>query len=914
MSDKKLYLLDGMALVYRGHFALLRNPPMTTQGMNTAAPFTVANLLLSLLDKVQPSHLAVAFDTPEPTFRHKEYSKYKAQRESMPEELSTALPYVFRLFEGFNVPILRMPGWEADDVIGTLAKRAEAQGIDTYMVTPDKDYGQLVSGHIFIAKPGGASDQMEVLGVDEVLGKWGVERIDQVIDVLGLVGDTSDNVPGVPGVGPKTAQKLINQFGSMEVLVDSTDQLKGKQKERIEENREQALMSKRLVTIDTEVPVEVEIDELMVRERDDEKLKSLFGELELAVLSKRLWGEELEAVGGEGVGTPTRNIENVEHDYQVVADGMGRLGIVAQLQQAKRFCFDLETDGLDPKRCQILGVAISVSAGAGWYLPVADAAGAPDAAGEREVLKLLEPLLTSTEVELVGHNLKFDLNVLRWRGIRVAARLFDTMLAAHLSLPGVRRTMDALAAALLDYAPIGIETLIGERGKDQKSLSELPVEVVADYAVEDADITLQMADKLAAKLDETGQARLFYEEECPLIPVLVDMEFEGIRMDVDSLSSLSSYIQEEIGGARGRAFELAGEEFDIDSPRQVGHMLFEKLQLDPNARRTAKTGQYQTTEQVLQRLAARHEIVERILYYRTCTKLQSVYLDQLPDTRFENTGRVHTQYEQAVIATGRLQSHNPNLQTIPIRTELGRRIREAFVPRDKNYLILAADYSQVELRIAAELSNDESLMETFHRGEDVHATTAMKVYGVDADGVTAEMRRKAKVVNFGIIYGISAFGLADRLNIPRAEGADLIDGYLNSYPGIREYMDRTIAFAHEHGFVETMTGRRRYLRNINSANGTTRRSEERNAINSPIQGSGADLIKLAMIRINRELYQRGMMTKMLLQVHDELVFDLHRDEEREAPGIIEQAMRTALPFKVPIVVETGIGENWLEAH
>ena len=910
MKDKKLYLLDGMALVYRGHFALLRNPPMTTSGMNTAAVFTIANLLISLLDKVKPSHLAVAFDTPEPTHRHKEFADYKAQRESMPEELSAALPYVFRLFEGFNVPILRLPGWEADDVIGTLAKRAEAEGFDTYMVTPDKDYGQLVSDHTFICKPGGASDQMEILDVPKILEKWGVERIDQVVDVLGLVGDASDNVPGVPGIGPKTAQKLITQFGTMETLLESTDQLKGKQKERLEENKEQALLSKHLVTISLDVPVDLEIDDLAVVEPDDEKLKPLFQELEFNVFSKRLWGEAADASAEPGSeGTPSRNIANVEHYYGVVEDGLGRIGIVAQLQQAKRFCFDLETDGLDPKRCNILGVAISAQTGSGWYLPVPESD-----RGEEEVLRALEPLLTSPDVELVGHNLKFDLSVLRWRGIRVAARLFDTMLAAHLCLPDVRRTMDAVAATLLDYAPISIETLIGEKGEEQKNLRELPVEAVADYAVEDADITLQMADQLAAKLDETGQARLFHEEECPLIPVLVDMEYEGIRMDVDRLATLSAFLSEEINAARSRIHELAGEEVGLNSTRQVGQVLFEKLQLDPNARRTAKTGQYQTTEQVLQRLAGRHEIVERILHYRTCTKLQSVYLEQLPGARFDRTGRVHTQYEQAVIATGRLQSHNPNLQTIPVRTELGRRIREAFVPRDENFLILAADYSQIELRIAAELSGDENMLETFRRGEDVHTATAMRIHDVEAAAVSDEMRRQAKTVNFGIIYGISAFGLADRLNIPRGEGADLIEGYLSAFPGIRDYMDSTIEFARKNGFVETMTGRRRYLRNINSANGTTRKSEERNAVNSRIQGSGADLIKLAMIRINRELYEKGMATKMLLQVHDELVFDLHREEEKEAPPLIEAAMRTAMQFKVPIVVETGVGDNWLEAH
>ena len=908
---EKLYLLDGMALVYRGHFALMRNPHMTRSGLNTSAIYSVTQLLVSLLEKVKPTHLAVAFDTPEPTHRHKEFKEYKAQREAMPEELSAAMPYVFRLFEGFSVPVLRVPGWEADDVIGTLAKQAESQGLQTYMVTPDKDFGQLVSASTFICKPGGTTDQMEIIDVEKVKERWDIADISQVVDVLGLVGDTSDNVPGVPGVGPKTAQKLIAQYGSVEALLKSTDQLKGKQKERIEQNREQALLSKRLVTISLDAPVGVEVADLTVRERHDDQLKALFQELEFEVLGRRLWGEDYESVGRDGhTGTAgLRTIADTVHRYRLVDDQEKRQTLVEELRAAKRFSFDIETDGLESKRCSILGFSFSGSPGSGAYVEVPD-----DMMGELEVLQDLKPLFEDEQVELIGHNLKFDLSVLRWRQIVVRGRLFDTMLAAFLATPDLRRTLDGLASSLLAYAPISIESLIGERGEGQKSLREVPVEKVVEYSVEDADIALQLADLLQDKLNETEQIPVFQEEECPLIPVLVDMECEGIRMDVDQLHEMGAYIDEEIDHSRRRIYELAGEEVDLNSTRQVGQVLFDKLKLDPNARRTAKTGQYQTTEQVLQRLSARHEIVERILYYRTCTKLKSVYLEQLPNAVFEKTGRVHTQYEQGHIATGRLQSNSPNLQTIPVRTELGRQIRKAFVPRDEDYLILSADYSQIELRIAAELSDDENMKETFQRGDDIHTSTAMRVNGVAPGEVTEEMRRQAKTVNFGIIYGISAFGLADRLNIPRAEGADLIENYLDSFPGIRDYMERTIEFARKNGFVQTMTGRRRYLRNINSRNGTTRRSEERNAINSPIQGSGADMIKLAMIRINRQLAERKMATRMLLQVHDELIFDLHKDEQADAPPLIEETMRTALPLSVPIVVETGVGENWLEAH
>ena len=910
-SEKKLYLLDGMALVYRAHFSMMRNPRMTSRGMNTSTVFVMTNTLMDILNNAKPTHIAMVFDTPEPTHRHKMFEEYKAQREAMPEDLSMALPYVFRLCEGFNMPVLKKPGWEADDVIGTLARVAEGEGYTTYMVTPDKDYAQLVSDKTFVCKPGKTGD-VEVQGVKEVLEKWQIERVEQVIDILGLMGDASDNVPGVPGVGEKTAQKLIAQFGSVEALLENTDQLKGKQKERVEENRGQALLSKELVTIDREVPLDVEIDSLVRKEWDEEKLKALFVELEFNTMGKRFFGEDfaagptVETADGDMVSADLKTLKDVEHDYRLADTAEKRKELILSLGNQKALCLDLETTGLNVQKCGIIGIAFSYEPHTGHYVPFP---------AEREkakaVLEEFRRLLEDKDIEKIGHNLKFDLSVLRWHDVFVRGRLFDTMLAAFLAVPDLKRTMDYLSEVLLGYSPVSITELIGEKGEEQLSLLDVDPDRVAKYSAEDADITLQLRNVLEPKLVETNQVKVFDEVECPLIPTLVEMEYEGVRCEVSVLKELSVALAAWIKETTQKVYELAGEEFELNSSKQLGEILFDKLQLDPNAKRTAKTKQYQTTEQVLSRLAHRHEIVEKILFYRMCTKLKSTYVDQLPGSVVKDTGRVHTHYEQAVAATGRLQSHAPNLQTIPIRTELGREIRKAFVPRSEAFELLAADYSQIELRIAAELSGDEAMNEVFRTGRDIHTETAEKIYGVDADD---ERRRQAKTVNFGIIYGISPFGLAERLDIPRSMASDLIHQYFAQFPGVRDYMDKTIAFAQEHGFVETITGRRRYLRDINSRNGTTRKGAERNAINSRIQGSAADMIKIAMSNIHEEIQKRGLKSRMLLQVHDELVFDMHRDEQDILPALVEDGMKNAIPLKVPIEVEMGRGNNWLEAH
>ena len=908
-DDKKLFLLDGMALAYRGHFALIRSPRMTSQGMNTSAVFAFANTLLSIFDREEPTHIAAVFDTPEPTHRHKMFAEYKAQRDAMPEDLSQALPYVFQLCEAFNIPVIKMPGWEADDVIGTLATRAEKEGFTTYMVTPDKDYGQLVSEKTFIYKPGRGGDVAEVLGVAQIIERWGIERIDQVIDTLGLMGDASDNIPGVPGIGEKTAQKLISRFGSLEGVLEGVGELKGKQKQNVEEYREQALLSKELVTIEVDVPIEEDWQAMLRTGWDTPKMVSLFVELEFSTLGRRLLGENFAelAEGGE-VGEPVvlKTLEEVEHDYQLVDTAEKRAALVRELLAQPSFCFDSETTGLDVKRCGLVGLAFSWQEHKGYYVPVS---GVRDKA--LALLDEFRPVFES-ESEKIGHNLKYDLGVLRWHGVEVKGPFFDTMLATALVDPEGRRGMDHLAQTLLDYKPISISELIGEKGDEQLSMQLVPLDQVVEYAVEDADITWQLAGILREKIEEVGQHRVFYEIECPLLPVLVEMEYEGIHMETGVLEGLSVLFQKEIEHTAARIYELAGEEFNLNSGQQLGALLFDKLELDPNARRTQKTGQYQTSEQVLRRLANRHEIAQRVLDYRLHTKLKSTYLDMLPRTVFKGSGRVHTHYEQAMTATGRMQSHGPNLQTIPVRSEQGREIRRAFVARDENYVLLSADYSQIELRIAAEISGDEGMLQTFREGGDIHSTTAMKIYGVDATGVTDDMRRQAKTVNFGIIYGISAFGLAERLDINRYEAAELIKQYFAQYPGVENYVEETVEYARENGYVETVTGRRRYLRDINSRNANTRKGAERNAINTRIQGSAADMIKVAMQQIFSAL--KGAKTKMLLQVHDELVFDLHRDEMDSVPKMVEREMREALPMQVPIAVEMGTGRDWLEAH
>lgn len=921
MADKTLYLLDGMALVYRGHFAMIRNPRMTSKGLNTSALFVFANTLLDILGNTKPSHLAVVFDTPEPTFRDKIYKEYKAQREKMPEDISGALPYIDQMCEAFNVPVIRKPGYEADDVIGTLAKEAEKFGFTTYMVTPDKDYAQLVSNKTFISKPGRTGDGAEILGVSEVLEQWEIERVDQVIDMLGLMGDSSDNVPGVPGIGPKTAQKLIAQYDSVEGLLNHVDELKGKQKENVETYREQALLSKELVTIHLNVPLDFGLDDLAVKTRDEQKLKTLFAELEFSTLGKRLFGndfnidqQQISLFGDEtavaGVSTH-KTIADVEHTYHLVDTPEKRATLIEKLTQQKAFCFDTETTGLNPRTCEMLGLAFSFQPHTGYYVPMPE-----DPEKNKAVLEEFRGILENPDTEKIGHHLKFDLAVLLWQGIRVQGPVFDTMLAAYVTAPEMRLNMNSLSQALLGYEPIKIESLIGEKekGKEQKTLREVPLDKVVEYAAEDADITLQLSEVLRPKIKEMGQTRVFEDIECPLVSVLAQMEYEGIRMKASVIEALSEEMKDELAAIQNRIYDLAGETFNLNSPKQLGDILFEKLKLDPNAPRTGKTKQYKTDESTLQRLEHKHEIVEQILDYRTYAKLKSTYLDMLPGTIFKNTGRVHTHYEQAVTATGRLQSHGPNLQNIPIRTEKGREIRKAFVPRNENYTLLSADYSQIELRVAAELSRDEEMHRAFREGLDIHAATAMKIYGLDERDVTDDMRRQAKTVNFGIIYGISAFGLAQRLNIPRFEAGNLIEQYFEQFPGAKKYMDDTIDFAREHGYVETMTGRRRYLRDIHSRNATTRKSAERNAINSRIQGTAADMIKIAMRRVQDALFERDLKTRMLLQVHDELVFDMHKDEADIAMPLIEDAMKNALPMSVPIVVEMGMGNTWLEAH
>ncbi len=917
-SDKTLFLLDGMALAYRGHFGLIRNPRMTSTGLNVSMVFSLANTILGILNKNKPSHIAAVFDTPEPTHRHEKFPDYKAQRDAMPEDLSIALPYLFRLLEGFNIPVVRIPGWEADDVIGTLAKQADAAEFTTFMVTPDKDYGQLVSQTCFICKPGNTGDNIETIGVSEVLEKWGITRIDQVMDILGLMGDASDNIPGVPGIGEKTAQKLIAQFGTVENLLENTNQLKGRQKERIEQNKDQAVLSKELVTIDRNVPLGITLDSLLVKEPIEIKLKALFVELEFSTLGKRLFGEDFSAaprlnlaIGQESseIGEELKTIRDVDHRYECLDTKVSREKLIKKLYGVSSFCFDIETTSLDPKTCDILGFSFAIKPHEGYYISMPEK--------REDVLAVIDefaPLFNNSEKEVIGHNLKFDLSVLRWHGIKLSCRIFDTMLAASLTVPDLRRSMDYLAQSLLGYAPISITTLIGEKGDEQLSLKDVPLEKVVEYAIEDADITLQLAEVFRPRIAEMKQEMVFNNVECPLVPVLVEMEHEGIRMDVKQLDRLAQLLSKEIQSSSNRITELAGEPVDFNSAKQLGYILFDKLQIDPNAKRTAKTGQYSTAESVLRRLAPKHEIVEQILNYRMCTKLNSVYVSQLPNSVFKMTDRVHTTYEQAIIATGRLQSHGPNLQTIPVRTEMGRQIRKAFVPRDDDYLMMAADYSQIELRIVAELSQDESMMNTFIQDDDIHTATAMKLYNVSLAEVTDEMRRRAKTVNFGIIYGISAFGLAERLNIPRSQAQDLIDEYFTKYPGTLRYMEETVKFAEDNGYVETIVGRRRYLRDINSRNNTIKRAEERVAINSRIQGTAADLIKLAMTRINKELKNKNCKTQMLLQVHDELVFDLHKSEQDTLPAMIEECMRNALPMSVPIEVEIGIGASWLEAH
>ncbi len=927
---KKLFLIDGMAIVYRAYFGLIRNPRINSKGENVSAVFGFVNTLLDIMHTYEPTHIAVAFDTHGPTFRHEEYPEYKATRDETPEGIRTAVPHIRNLLQAFNIPVLEYPGFEADDVIGTLARAAEKEGFETYMVTPDKDYAQLVDEHTFMLKPGRSGGDSELLDVKKILEQWNIEKVEQVIDILGLAGDTADNIPGIPGIGPKTAQKLIAQFGSVENLLEHTDELKGKQKEKVEENRHSALLSKKLVTIKCDVPVKEQPDELLIGKRNDDQLKILFSELEFKSLIKRLFGEtptpasvaSAKASTGQGdlfdfaaaqqpdLMEPLpqfKTIKDVKHRYHLVTTAAERKELAEKLATCSVVCFDTETTGLDVRVAELVGISFCVEPHEAWFVMLP-----PD---REQTLKALEPflpVLQGTDIRKVGQNLKYDISVLKWHGIEVRGELLDTMLAHYLIDPDQRHNMDHLAETLLNYSPVSITALIGEKKSEQKSMREVDPDELCEYAAEDADITLQLWHKLKPMLKEKGQERVFYEIETPLLPVLADMEYNGINLDVPALEAFSEELAGKIETLESDIQTKAGMPFNLNSPKQLGEVLFDVLKLVEKPKKT-KTGQYKTNEEVLSELAPKHEIVRKILDYRGLTKLKSTYVDALPKEVFDKTGRIHTTFSQAITTTGRLSSVNPNLQNIPIRTEEGREIRRAFIPKE-GFTLLACDYSQIELRIMAELSQDQHLRDAFIHGEDIHTATAARVFGVEKDDVTREMRSKAKMVNFGIIYGISAFGLAQRLGIPRTEAGEIIEQYRANYPGVQDYLDSTIEFAQKHEYVETITGRRRYIRDINARNQMVRGGAERNAINAPIQGTAADMIKIAMVEIHELLRSRKAKTKLLLQVHDELVFDLALDEKDDLVPLIEEKMKSAIPMEIPILVESGTGKNWLEAH
>ena len=941
-EEKKLFLLDAMALIYRAYFAFSNNHRINSKGQNTSAVFGFTNTLLDVLKKQKPTHIAVVFDTAAPTSRHEEFSDYKANREEIPEDLASAIPVVVKLCEAFRIPVLAMDGYEADDVIGTLAMRAEKEGFETYMMTPDKDYGQLVDEHTFIYKPARSGVGAEILGVKEICERWEIENVDQLKDILGLMGDKVDNIPGIRGVGEKTAISLIKQFGSIENLLVNTDKLKGKLKEKVENSKEDATQSKWLATIITDVPIEVELEDLKAQDADIDAVQSLFAELEFRRLADQLnlknaeskptekkaikekkvvttqaslFGvEETEEpeVFDEEPETPSpsllKNIESTKHSYELTNTDEKRSKLIKLLLEQSVISFDTETTGLDSHTADLVGMSFSSKKHEGYYVPVPN-----DYEGARKIVMEFDAVFRNENIVKVAQNLKYDLSVLKRYGIEFKGKYFDTMISHFLIRPEMRHSMNVLSETYLHYSPVSIENLIGKRGKDQLSMRDVPVEEVTEYAAEDADITLQLYEVFEPKLKNAGVQKLFYEVEMPLVPVLAAMEAEGITVDKKALKALSAELEVDIKNVESEIQTLAGEEFNISSPKQVGEILFNRLKIIDKPSKT-KTGQFSTGEDVLSKLENKHPIVRKILDFRELVKLKNTYVDVLPTLVNPDTGRIHTSYNQIVAVTGRLSSDNPNLQNIPIRTERGREIRKAFVSRGKDFLLLSADYSQIELRVIAELSQDKGMLEAFQSGEDIHAATASKVYGVPIKEVNSEMRRNAKMVNFGIIYGISAFGLADRLNISRTEAKEIIDNYFIQYPGVKDYMDLSIEKAKKKGFVETIMGRRRYLRDINSANATVRGFAERNAINAPIQGSAADMIKIAMIRIASDLEKEKMRSKMLLQVHDELIFDAHREEVEVLKKLVEARMKNAIPLKVPIEVGMGVGENWLEAH
>lgn len=928
-ENKKLFLLDAFALIYRAYFAFGKNHRYNSKGLNTSAMLGFTNTLIEVLQKQKPTHIAVVFDAPGATNREADFADYKAGREAMPEDIRTAIPYIKEIIKAFNIPILLKEGYEADDIIGTMAKHAEQEGFTTYMMTPDKDFGQLVSDHIFIYKPAAYGKPAEVMGVKEVCEKFEVQDPIQVIDILGLWGDAVDNIPGIPGIGEKTSKQLIARYGSVEGLIEHADELKGKQKENVINYAEQGLLSKKLATIILDVPVDYDFNDLKVEEPDEEKITELFAELEFRNLAKKVLGKEIQIqpakvqVGGqmdlfgnvqeeveveeEPQQIEQKDISNTKHTYHFVNTAEKRAQLAKDLAAQPSFCFDTETTGLNPFEAAIVGLSISFKEHEAYYIPFSE-----NRTEATAILGEFKAVFEDEKIEKTGQNIKYDLNVLSTYGIRLKGKLFDTMIAHYLIQPDMRHGMDLLSEAYLGYKPVSIETLIGKKGKKQLSMRDVPQEKIVDYACEDADITLQLKNEFEPKMNVTLK-KLMDEIETPLIPVLAAMEREGIKLDVEALNSFSKELDESLLDLSNNITKLAGAEFNIDSPKQLGEILFEKLQIVDKPKKT-KTGQYQTSEDVLSKMSGKHEIIPQILEYRTLKKLKSTYVDALPELVNPKDGKIHTSYMQTVAATGRLSSNNPNLQNIPIRSEKGREIRKAFIPRSDEYTLLSADYSQIELRIIAALSGDENMQEAFVKGEDIHTATAAKVFHVKPEEVDREMRSKAKAVNFGIIYGVSAFGLSQNLNISRTEAKEIIDSYFEQYPKLKAYMDNNVVFAKEHGYVETIMQRRRNLKDINSNNAIVRGHAERNAVNAPIQGSAADIIKIAMINIYHEFEQQQLNSKMLLQVHDELVFDVYKSELEKVKNIVKDKMEHAVKLAVPLDVEMNNAENWLLAH
>lgn len=938
---KKLFLFDAMALIYRAHFAFAKTPRISSKGINTSAVFGFANTILEVINKEKPDYLGVAFDTPKPTFRHVEYTPYKAQRQEQPEDISIAIPYVKRLVEAMDIPILILDGYEADDVIGTIAKKAVRANPDivVYMMTPDKDYGQLVEERIKMYKPAFMGKGVEVLGPKEVCQRWNIENVDQVIDMLGLMGDAVDNIPGIPGVGEKTAQKLIEQYGSLENLLDNTDQLKGKLQENLVNFREQGILSKHLARIMLEVPIEYEEEKLKATPPNRALLEPLLEELEFRTLRKRILGEDEPVVAKvkaspkvdsnqmdmfgfpiaatsnpepeEEVESTTSysNLSNTAHQYHLVQGKSAIKSLISFLDRQDSFCFDTETTSLVAIEAQLVGMSFSYRKGEAFYVPFPE-----DQVACQAQADLFKAIFAKESTIKIAQNIKYDMSVMRNYGIEIKGSTYDTMLAHYLIEPEKRHGMDALALAYLSYEPMSIENLIGKKGAKQGNMREVELNLIKEYAAEDADITLQLKPFLDKQLTINPKAvQLLHEVEMPLARVLSAIECEGINLDVPFLQEMSKTLEADSKAVQEKIFATAGQVFNIASPKQLGEILFEKLKLDPKAKKT-KTGQYMTGEEVLSKLESEHEIASLILDFRELQKLKSTYVDALPALISPKTGRIHTSFMQAVTATGRLSSKDPNLQNIPIRTVRGREIRKAFIPRDENYLILSADYSQIELRIMAAFSKDESMLDAFNNGLDVHKATAAKVFHVPLEEVTSDMRRKAKTVNFGIIYGVSAFGLAAQLAISRTEAKEIIDQYFVEFPKVKTFMDQSITDARENGYVETVLGRRRYLRDILSANMNERGFAERNAINAPIQGSAADMIKVAMIQIQDFLEKENLKSKMILTVHDELVFDAHKDEVDYLKTQINKIMCEAMDLGVAMETGIGVGENWLEAH